>query len=273
MISFPNAKINLGLYVTEKRPDGFHNIESCFYPVGWKDILEIIPAKIFSFTSSGIDIPGDAKSNLCVKAYQFLQHDYQIPPVQIHLHKVIPIGAGLGGGSADGAFTIKMLNTIFKLDLSIAQMENYARKLGSDCAFFIRNKPVFCFGKGDQFEDVEVNLSNYFFALINPQIHVGTTEAYAGISPQFPFQSIKGVLQKPVHEWRNQLSNDFEKTVCKKYQAITDIKEILYTQGAFYASMSGSGSTVYGIFSDEKNLISLFPKEYMIWQGKAWAET
>jgi 4-diphosphocytidyl-2-C-methyl-D-erythritol kinase len=268
MVTFPNAKINLGLSITEKRPDGFHNIESCFYPVLWTDVLEIIPAQTFAFSSSGITIPGDPATNLCVKAYQLMQKDHALPPVHIHLHKIIPIGAGLGGGSADGAFTIKLLNTLFELGLQTQEMEAYARPLGSDCAFFIRNEPVFCYGKGDQFENITVDLSRYFIVLVNPQIHVGTAEAYAGIRPKQPEYAIKETLDLPIHEWKHRLSNDFEITVCARYPAIAEIKEVLYTQGALYASMSGSGSTVYGIFEEEKDLAAFFSPPYMIWQGK-----
>jgi 4-diphosphocytidyl-2-C-methyl-D-erythritol kinase len=268
MVTFPNAKINLGLYVTEKRPDGFHNIESCFYPVQWTDILEIIPAQTFAFSSTGIAIPGDPATNLCVKAYQLMQKDYDLPPVHIHLHKIIPIGAGLGGGSADGAFTIKVLNSVFNLGLQIPQMEAYASPLGSDCAFFIRNEPVFCFGKGDQFEDIKVDLSQYFIGLVNPQVHVGTAEAYAGIRPKQPQYSIKETLTLPLKQWKHRLSNDFETSVCSRYPQIIEIKDTLYEQGALYASMSGSGSTVYGIFEAEKDLKAVFPSDYMLWQGK-----
>lgn len=268
MVTFPNAKINLGLYVVARRPDGFHNIESCFYPVPWRDILEIIPAETFAFSSSGIAIPGDPAANLCVKSYGLLQKDYSLPPVHIHLHKIIPIGAGLGGGSADGAFTITLLNSTFALNLQPLQMEAYARQLGSDCAFFIRNEPVFCYGKGDQFEDIRVDLSSYFIILVNPHIHVGTAEAYAGITPKQPGYPIRETLALPVREWKHTLLNDFEKTVCARYPAITAIKDILYAHGAVYASMSGSGSTVYGIFEQAPELKNAFPDHYMLWQGK-----
>lgn len=268
MVTFPNAKINLGLYVTAKRPDGFHNIESCFYPVQWTDILEIIPADNFAFSSTGIHIPGDPATNLCTKAYHLLKKDIDLPPVHIHLHKIIPIGAGLGGGSADGAFTIKRLNSTFNLDLQTHQMEAYARQLGSDCAFFIRNQPVFCYDKGDQFKDISLDLSRYFIVLVNPQLHVATAEAYAGIRPALPEYPILETLQLPIHSWKDKLSNDFETTVCAKYPVITDIKQTLYTQGALYASMSGSGSTVYGIFEEEKDLAAIFPQPYVLWQGK-----
>ncbi len=268
MIVFPNAKINLGLHIVAKRPDGFHNIESCFYPVNWTDILEIISAGSFSFTSSGIPIPGDPAGNLCVKAYQAIKKDMDLSPVQMHLHKVVPIGAGLGGGSADGAFTIRLLNTNFNLGLSAVQMEDYARTLGSDCAFFIRNKPVFCYGKGDQFSEIQVNLSGYFIVLVNPQIHVGTAEAYAGITPMQPATSLQEILQGSVASWRGKLINDFEKTVCSKYPAIAAVKDELYQKGALYASMTGSGSTVYGIFEQEQEITSVFPENYLIWKGK-----
>jgi 4-diphosphocytidyl-2-C-methyl-D-erythritol kinase len=268
MVVFPNSKINIGLNIINKRPDGFHNIESCFYPVGWADILEIIPADTFAFTSSGIEIPGEVAGNLCVKAYQFLQKDYNLPPVNIHLHKAIPIGAGLGGGSADGAFTIKLLNQVFELHLTSAQMQDYARRLGSDCAFFIENTPVYCYGKGDQFSNISLDLSNYYIVLVNPQIHVGTAEAYAGIIPEAPEKNVWEILQLPIEQWKGYLANDFEKSIFAKYPEVKALKETLYTQGALYASMSGSGSTVYGIFDKEIQVKQLFPEHYQLWQGK-----
>jgi 4-diphosphocytidyl-2-C-methyl-D-erythritol kinase len=268
MVVFPNCKINIGLNIISKRPDGFHNIESCFYPAGWTDILEIIPAKALSFTSTGIDIPGESAGNLCVKAYQLLQKDYNLPPVNIHLHKVIPIGAGLGGGSADGAFTIKLLNQVFELNLISVQMQDYARQIGSDCAFFIENTPVFCYGKGDQFSNTELDLSKYYIVLVNPQIHIGTAEAYAGIVPAEPQIKISDMLKLPIEQWKNHLVNDFEKSIFIKYPAVASVKETLYAQGAVYASMSGSGSTVYGIFNKEVEVKKHFPEHYQIWQGK-----
>lgn len=267
MVQFPNAKINLGLNVVSKRPDGFHNIESVFYPVGWKDVLEILPAAETSFTSSGIAIPGDASGNLCLKAYQAVAKDFALPPVQIHLHKVIPIGAGLGGGSADGAFTIKILNSLFSLGLTEDRMEDYARILGSDCAFFIRNTPVFCYGKGDQFSPVQVDLNPYFIVLVNPQIHIGTAEAYAGIVPTQPATSVQEIILLPVSQWRGRLQNDFEKSVFAKYPAVEAVKEKLYNLGALYASMSGSGSTVYGIFEQELDVRKEFEEGYLVWMG------
>ncbi len=245
MVSFPNAKINLGLYITAKRPDGYHNIESCFYPVGWTDVLEIIRAETLQFTSSGLPIPAEWQTNLCLKAYRALQPDFNLPAVHIHLHKNIPIGAGLGGGSADGAFTVKLLNDLFELNLSVAQMEDYVRPLGSDCAFFIGNQPLYCYEKGDRFADIEVDLKNYSVVLVNPTIHVSTAEAYGGIIPAIPEVPLRDILAKPVSEWKHWLRNDFEKTIFSKYPDIARIKGQLYEAGALYASMSGSGATVF----------------------------
>lgn len=266
MVAFPNAKINLGLQIVSKRPDGYHNLFSCFYPVGWSDALEILPAAELKFSTSGLAIPGEAMGNLCLKAYHLLRTDYDLPPVHMHLHKVIPIGAGLGGGSSDGAFTLKLLNDLFALNLGTPQLEAYARRIGSDCAFFVRNQPVFCFEKGDQFEDIAVDLKNYFIVLVNPGIHISTAEAYAGIRPQTPEMDLKSVLLRPLTEWKTQVYNDFEKELALKYPPIAQLKETLYRQGALYASMTGSGSTVYGIFESEMDLQSRFP-DYAVWQG------
>jgi 4-diphosphocytidyl-2-C-methyl-D-erythritol kinase len=267
MLTFPNAKINIGLSIIEKRPDGFHNLESCFYSVGWSDVLEILPAEKTIFKSTGIPIPGNTENNLCLKAYHLLKTDFDIPPVMIHLHKVVPIGAGLGGGSADCAFTIKTLNDLFGLNLSTTLMEDYARKLGSDCAFFIQNRPQFCFGKGDEFSTIKVDLSGKFIVLVNPNIHISTAEAYSGVKPKKSEFDLKEILQLPVNQWVNIVKNDFEYHLLPKYPAIADIKNQLYTQGASYASMTGSGSTVFGIFEEEINLKEQF-SGYSVWQGK-----
>jgi len=254
MIAFPNAKINLGLKVLHKRPDGFHNIETIFYPVGLSDILEIIPTKdgVLSFAATGLRIPGDPKENLCLKAFHLLSSDLHLPPVKIHLHKVIPIGAGLGGGSSDGAFTIKLLNDIFSLGLSDDQMMDYARNLGSDCAFFILNKPAFAFGKGDRFEFIDLDLSGYRIGIETPEIHINTVEAYAMIRPKSEpsefFPILKKIISQPVKEWKDLLVNDFEHPVFNKYPELEKIKQDFYERGALYASLSGSGSSIFGIF-------------------------
>lgn len=269
MVVFPNAKINLGLSVTEKRTDGFHNIETAFYPVPLRDALEIIPAKDgkTEFGFSGPNIPGTVENNLCFKAWELLKNDFHLPEIKFHLHKVIPMGAGLGGGSADGAFTIRLLNQVFNLKLTNGQMQDYARQLGSDCAFFIENKPVFAFGKGDLFEDTRVDLSGFYLILIKPTINVNTAGAYANIVPSRPAISIKEIIRLPVEKWKDLLQNDFETSVFKSYPEIETIKNQLYENGAVYASMSGSGSAVFGIFKTIIELKSLFP-DFFCWSGK-----
>jgi len=254
MIAFPNAKINLGLKVLQKRPDGFHNLETIFYPVGLSDVLEIIPAKdgVFSFAATGLSIPGDPKENLCIKAFHLLFSIFQLPPVKIHLHKVIPIGAGLGGGSSDGAFAIKLLNDIFSLGLSDDQMMDHARNLGSDCAFFIVNKCAFAFEKGDRFEFLDLDLSEYRIEIKTPEIYINTGEAYSMTDPRADSRThdfpLKEMINKPIVDWKENLINDFEKPVFKKYPELSRIKQDFYERGALYASLSGSGSSIYGIF-------------------------
>lgn len=266
MILYPNAKINLGLFITEKRDDGFHNLLSCFYPVNWKEALEIIPAEKLLFSSTGIAIPGQTEDNLCLKAYNLIADDHDIPPVNIHLHKAIPIGAGLGGGSADAAFTLKGLNELFELQLSSERLIEYARQLGSDCAFFIENKPKLCFEKGDRFKDVDLDLSQYSIALINPGIHIGTKEAYSLIVPKKPDVDLATALQnQSVDKWHSFLHNDFEKSAFKLYPKIESLKKLLYDAGAHYASMTGSGSTVFGIFDSKTNLENIDPSYTLRW--------
>jgi 4-diphosphocytidyl-2-C-methyl-D-erythritol kinase len=256
MIVFPNAKINIGLNVVQKREDGFHNIESIFYPVfDVFDVLEILESETLIFTSSGIDIPGNEGSNLCLKAYQLIKQDYDIPFVKIHLHKVIPIGAGLGGGSADAAFTLKALNNLFNLDLSIEQLINYSRELGSDCAFFVENKPVYAFNKGDEFEVISLDLSLYNIKIEYPSIHIGTGLAYRGVSPKLSLHNLKGLIQESILNWKGMINNDFENSVFPKYPEIKNAKQKMYDEGAVYAAMTGSGSAIFGVF--KKNLKKL----------------
>lgn len=273
MVTFPNAKINIGLNIVEKRPDGFHNIESVFYAVPLCDALEIIENKDSKdapvvFSSSGIEIPGDANDNLCVKAYHLIAKDYALPKIKVHLHKHIPIGAGLGGGSADAAFFIKLLNEKFELGLAWGEMHHYAKQLGSDCSFFISNKPSYVQGKGDEFESVTVDLSNYYIALIYPNIHINTAKAYSGVKPKASARSLENdLLQLPVEQWKEFVHNDFEDSIFPQFPEIKKIKEELYAQGAVYAAMSGSGSTVYGIFKEASNLKILY-KDYFVFEAK-----
>ncbi len=271
MITFPNAKINLGLHVTKKREDGFHDIETIFYPVQWCDVLEIIPDEgtngAVDFKSSGIKIYSKEKQNLCMKSYHLLAEKYNLASVKMHLHKIIPIGAGLGGGSSDAAFTLMMLNKIFNLRLSSEELMDFASQSGSDCAFFIRDKPVFASGKGDQLDDVKVDLKNYFIIIVKPKMHISTSEAYRNIFPSKPVSSLKELIQLPIGKWKDAIHNDFEKTVFEKFNVIKNIKTKLYKYGAIYASMSGSGSAVYGIFSEEKKLTHSF-RNCTVWSGK-----
>jgi 4-diphosphocytidyl-2-C-methyl-D-erythritol kinase len=269
MLSFPNAKINIGLNIVEKRNDGYHNIESCFYPVLWQDALEINESKKLEFVSTGQLIPGESKDNLCLKAYKLLNKDFQLPPVKIHLHKSIPIGGGLGGGSADGAFTLKLLSEMFHLMLENSFLEDYAAALGSDCPFFIENNPAFVYGRGEIFETTNLSLAGKSIILVNPQIHISTKEAYGGVKPHNPEVSVKEIIEKyPISEWKNLLKNDFEGSILPKYPEIENIKNQLYDAGAIYASMTGSGATVYGIFETEiPKILELNTDKNIIWKG------
>lgn len=267
MVSFPPCKINLGLRVVSKRTDGYHNLETCFYPIPWTDGLEIIPAETTTFTSSGNVIPGKAEDNLCLKAYQLLQGDFQLPAVHIHLHKVIPAGAGLGGGSSDAAHTLTLLNTLFEMKLSIEQLKHYALQLGSDCPFFIESRAMLGTARGEILEPVNVDLTGKFIALIKPDVHVSTAEAYGGVKPSGKSGEIKHILLNvPVKSWREQLHNDFEHSVFQAHPQIGEIKQKLYNHGALYASMSGSGSAVFGIFEKPVALQQHFPN-ITCWSG------
>ncbi|RYE10778.1 MAG: 4-(cytidine 5'-diphospho)-2-C-methyl-D-erythritol kinase [Sphingobacteriaceae bacterium] len=257
MIVFPNAKINIGLNVVSKRADDYHNLETIFYPIKIYDALEVVLSEEMAFTSSGIPIPGDAANNLCLKAYALIKQDFNLPPVKTHLHKNIPIGAGLGGGSADCGFFIKVLNEICLLNLSAESMTNYARTLGADCAFFIDNQPVFAFNKGDQFEDLQLDLSAYHLVLVMPPVHVATAEAYSGVQPALSKLDLRSSLKLPVSDWKTQIKNDFERSVFQHHPQILSVKEALYQSGALYAAMSGSGASVFGIFSKKPDLCEL----------------
>ena len=266
MIIFPNAKINLGLNVISRRNDGFHNIETILYPVKVKEALEIIEADRLLFTSSGIAVPGNPDENLCMKAYHLISKDTKLPPVHFHLHKQIPVGAGLGGGSADAAFCIRLLNQKFGLGFTADQMKDYARQLGSDCAFFIENQPVLATGKGDQFTKIDLKLDKYFMVLVMPPVHVNTADAYQEIKPASSVFSLASFEDLPIENWPDVLKNDFEGTVFKKHPVIGDLKKELYKSGALYASMSGSGAAVYAIFENEISLAQL-ERENLVFYG------
>jgi 4-diphosphocytidyl-2-C-methyl-D-erythritol kinase len=267
MVSFPPCKINLGLNILSKRPDGYHNLETCFYPIPWTDILEVIPADRFAFTQTGHPVPGKEADNLCIKAYELLRDKHHLPPAKIHLHKILPMGAGLGGGSSDAAHTLRLLNTVFHLQLSPAQLAGYAAQLGSDCAFFTQDQPMLGEGRGEVLSPTSVTLQKKFVVLVKPDIHVSTAEAYAGITPRQPEQSLGTLLNRyPLEAWRERIKNDFEETVFKKHPTLQSVKEKLYASGALYASMSGSGATLFGIFDKPINIQTSFP-DMTVWSG------
>ncbi|QCR23271.1 4-(cytidine 5'-diphospho)-2-C-methyl-D-erythritol kinase [Pontibacter sp. SGAir0037] len=267
MLDFPNAKLNIGLFITEKRADGFHNLESCFYPVKWCDALEILPAEEEQFSMSGLPVPGNPDTNLCLKAYKLLQEKYNLPAVHIHLHKIIPMGAGLGGGSSDAAFTLKQLDKLFSLNLKVEELQDYARRLGSDCAFFVRNQPVLAIERGDVFNELQLDLSGYSCLVIYPGLHITTAEAYGNVVPKQPKNSLKELLQQPIESWKDSVKNDFEEALFPKYPELAHLKEQLYAAGAVYASMTGSGSALFGLFKGNVPENLLFPDHYLLWKG------
>jgi len=259
LLEFPNCKINIGLNVTSKREDGYHNIETIFYPLPWYDILEVIAGSRNGKSSqpdtlhlSGITVPGALTDNICLKAAALLRKDFpEISPLTIHLHKTMPGGAGLGGGSADGAFTLLLLDRLFELGLSARELTTYALQLGSDCPFFINNTACFATGRGEQMEHVSIDLSEYTIVLINPGIHVDTGWAFSQLTPVIPSQKLNELIKQPLTAWRNLIKNDFEEPVLRQYPQIAAVKETLYAKGALFAAMTGTGSTVYGIFAKD----------------------
>jgi 4-diphosphocytidyl-2-C-methyl-D-erythritol kinase len=259
MLFFPNCKINLGLHVVSKRNDGFHDIETVFYPIGWQDGLEVIENKNgrepIILTYSGNAIHGDTKDNLVYKVWELITAFKKIPPVKVHLYKNIPMGAGLGGGSSDAAFFINLLDKKFNLGIPNGQKTEIASKIGSDCPFFIENKPVLAKGRGNIFYEIKTDLQKYYFLVVHPGIHCNTKEAYQGLAPQKPANDLKSVIEKqPLKEWKNLLVNDFENYVFKMHPEIKELKHLLYDSGAVYASLSGSGSAVFGIFEEKPDV-------------------
>ncbi len=259
MISFANAKINIGLNIVGKRADGYHLLESVFYPFPLYDIIEITSTESATTTTleiTGIHLPVE-DNNLCLKAYHLLAERFSLPPVHIHLHKQIPYGAGLGGGSSDGAMVLKMLNEKFNIGLSAVQLEEMATKLGADCPFFIRNRPCYAEGIGTDLSTVSIDLSDKFLVLVKPAVNIATAAAYQHIIPNPAEENLREVLHLPVQDWKFYVKNDFEERIFEKYPIIREVKLALYAHGAMYASMSGSGSAVYGIFSKPVDLTTL----------------
>ncbi|MCQ2329903.1 MAG: 4-(cytidine 5'-diphospho)-2-C-methyl-D-erythritol kinase [Paludibacteraceae bacterium] len=261
MKSFPNCKINIGLNIVRKREDGYHDLCTAMYPIPLADELEIEEAEKFSFETKGIKLDDDGKENLVVRAYRMMEETYgTLPPVKIMLTKNIPSGAGLGGGSADAAFTIKMINEMFKIGANDNEMEKIAAKLGADCAFFIKNKPRMCKGKGDQMSDIRIDLSGKRLIMVKPDINISTKEAYAGCHPQPWKRQLEELLtETDIKTWQNEVKNDFERQIFINHRELEQIKREMYEIGACYASMSGSGSTIYGIF-ETKTVTSSFTK-------------
>ncbi|MDU1889270.1 MAG: 4-(cytidine 5'-diphospho)-2-C-methyl-D-erythritol kinase [Dysgonomonas sp.] len=271
MITFPNAKINLGLNIISKRPDGYHNLETVFYPVPIKDALEIIVRgnqHEDTLVEAGTKVDATPDCNLVMRALKLMREKYFFPKVEVHLLKKIPFGAGLGGGSADASFMLRLLNDTFELKIADEELISLAAHLGADCPFFIHNRPIFASGIGEIFEDIKVSLNGYYLVLIKPDIHVSTKDAFSEIKPQLPELSLKEVVKRPVSDWKDLMINDFEKSVFAKYPKIREIKDSLYDKGAIYASMSGSGSSVFGIFNKDMKDIQADYLDCYVWTGK-----
>jgi 4-diphosphocytidyl-2-C-methyl-D-erythritol kinase len=258
MICFPNCKINIGLHITRKRDDGYHDLETVFCPIiprslgeaGLRDVLEVVPAEVTTLHQSGRSVAGNHHDNLVWKAYQILQNKFptKVPPLDIYLHKAIPMGAGLGGGSADGAFMLRLLNDYCGLQLSNNELADLALQLGSDCPFFIYNTPQFATGRGELMTEIAIDLSDYSIQLICPQVHVSTAAAFKMITPQPAAFDLRLLPRLPVAQWKDKIANDFEVPVFKQHPVLAEIKNQLYDGGAVYASMSGSGSSIFGLF-------------------------
>lgn len=270
MIVFPCAKINLGLNIVSNRDDGYHNLETVFYPVPLYDALEIkymdpkFPSDVpCDLKITGIDLDCDEQWNLVIRAYNLLAEDYELPRVHAHLMKRIPTGAGLGGGSSDGAYMIRLLDERFRLNIGIAEMERYAARLGADCAFFITAEPMYATGIGNILAPVDDSigfLKGLYIAIVKPGISVSTVEAYRQIKPKKPAKCCLDIVRQPIETWREELTNDFEPPVFAAHPELGDIKEKLYDMGAIFAQMSGSGSAIYGIFKEApENIEDKFP--------------
>ena len=271
MISFPIAKINLGLNVVEKRPDGYHNLQTVFYPVPIKDALEVqVMDEAFpsdydcDLKVTNITIEGDEQRNLVVRAYQLLKQDFPtLPRIHTHLWKGIPTQAGMGGGSSDCAYMMLLLNQQFQLGLTDEQLIEYAAKLGADCAFFILSRPCYAEGIGEKLQPIDLSLSGYYIAVVRPDIPVPTKEAFSRIRPHYPAQNCRETVMQPIETWRNTLINDFEESVFALHPEIGDIKQRLYDMGATYAAMSGSGSALFGLFKKQPGSLSqAFPNMF-----------
>jgi 4-diphosphocytidyl-2-C-methyl-D-erythritol kinase len=278
VVVFPNCKINLGLHVIRKREDGYHDLATIFYPLPLHDALEVVNREsvnvkreisdngAVSLKLSGLTVQGKPEDNLCIKAYHLLKKDHpQLPAVELYLHKAIPMGAGLGGGSADGAFTLQLLNDKFQLKLSREKLLDHALQLGSDCPFFIINKPCYATGRGELLQAIQLDLSTYSFLVVHPGVHINTGWAFSQLTPAPSSQPLQEIIQQPVANWRHTLKNDFEAPVCKHHPALQAIKDELYNAGALYASMTGSGSCFYSIFPKNQLPAIQWPANYAVY--------
>ena len=268
MIVFPPCKINIGLYVTNKRSDGYHNIKSVFYPVPWCDVLEIIeaPDQRFEFQCTGNNLDVEAGENIVVNAYNLFRETYSIPEVKIHLHKIIPSGAGLGGGSSDAAWTLVALNKLFSFGLDASTLASHAASLGSDCPFFVYNTPMLVSGRGEKLQPISLSLKGKMIVIVYPEIHLGTKESYETLTPRATTFDLSLIPAWPIRDWQETISNDFEKSATSRYPIMEDIKNILKAKGAIYSSMSGSGSALYGLFDNPVDSERWFPG-MTTWQG------
>ena len=251
MIAYPNAKINLGLNIVEKRSDGYHELETVMIPIPLYDILEITKTDTFEYVHSGIEIGGSLEDNLCVKAYHLIKENYSISPVRIHLRKQIPMGAGLGGGSSDASFVLKTLNELFELNLSIKTLQEFAGRLGSDCPFFVLNTPQIATGRGEILSEINLDLSGLFLKLAFPSIHISTKTAFSGVHISGDFGELASFILQPIETWQGTVKNDFEHHIFKEFPVLSHYKENFLKEKAVYASMSGSGSTVFGIYKEQ----------------------
>jgi 4-diphosphocytidyl-2-C-methyl-D-erythritol kinase len=274
MILFSPAKINIGLHITERRPDGFHNLQSVMYPVDLCDILEIRPSgagnQALHFSRSGISSGEEPGDNLCEKAYKIMTREVRLPPVEIHLHKQIPVGAGLGGGSSNAAATLKGLNQLSDHPLSREKMHKLALSIGSDCPFFLHHEAMMMEGRGEILTPVSVKLDGLCLVLLFPELHISTAEAYAGVIPELPAVHLGQNISKPVDEWRGKVVNDFERGIFRRYPELEILKKELMKAGALYASLSGSGSSLFGIFTGSPGLPDNLSR-YVVWRGEAGA--
>ncbi len=269
MIDYSPCKINIGLNITSKRPDGYHNIESVFYPIPLFDIIEITKSDDdnFNYSHSGMVIDSTLENNLLYKAWYLFNKEYNIGGINLHIFKQVPMQAGLGGGSANASTLLKMLRKEFALDISNDKLHEIAAQIGSDCPFFIENKAVYAHNIGTDFEDIDFDLSNYYIKIVKAPVAVSTQEAYAGINPKVNPINLKSLSTSTINEWKDNVKNDFENHIFEALPEIKEIKEKLYNQGATYTAMTGSGSAVYGIF-EEENKVNNFPEDYFVWCGK-----